>query len=204
MNTNTQKPTFRVVKIGGSLFSLDDLKSRLEQYLHRLPVKPTVLIAGGGVFVENIREWDSRFGLGDELAHQISCKQLSITARLVADLLEIDQIVTKISELKDADVSDPNLFFIVFDPSQWSLDQPDLAQSWNVTSDSISAALAHKLNADELILIKSTIPTDNSIASVSSEGVADPCFETISKGLKTVRCVNLLVVPPETIVLMEN
>jgi 5-(aminomethyl)-3-furanmethanol phosphate kinase len=47
-------------------------------------------------------------------------------------------------------------------PSEMVLADADIAPSWDVTSDSISAWLAHKLNAEKLILVKSLKPDTNS------------------------------------------
>ena len=48
-------PELRVVKVGGSLFSLDDLAIRLRRWLGDEPPLPTILITGGGAWAEGVR-----------------------------------------------------------------------------------------------------------------------------------------------------
>ncbi len=53
---------------------------------------------------------------------------------------------------------------IVWLPSEMVLADTEIAPSWDVTSDSIAAWLAHKLNAEKLILVKSLKPDAHSTA----------------------------------------
>ena len=66
-----------------------------------------------------------------------------------------------------------------------------LPESWDVTSDSIAAHVAHRLQAAELVLLKSTAAPDAASAEVlSAAGYVDAYFPQAA-GELFVRCVNL-------------
>jgi len=65
-----------------------------------------------------------------------------------------------------------------------------LPADWRVTSDSIAAWLAERLQADELVLLKSRLPQASDLSAAVREGYVDPYFPTAARG-RTVRCVNL-------------
>ncbi|MDC0274171.1 hypothetical protein OAK91_05515, partial [Planctomycetaceae bacterium] len=66
-----------VYKLGGSLLDLPDLGQRLMRLWSRRPEEERrLLIVGGGKFADVVREWDARFGLGDEDAHELAVMSL--------------------------------------------------------------------------------------------------------------------------------
>jgi 5-(aminomethyl)-3-furanmethanol phosphate kinase len=67
-----------------------------------------------------------------------------------------------------------------------------LPHSWDVTSDSIAARLAVLAGADELVLLKSGLPTDSlTLAQAAETGYVDRYFPVAAAGVPRVRCVNL-------------
>jgi len=66
-----------------------------------------------------------------------------------------------------------------------------LPESWDVTSDSIAARLAQFARADELVLLKSALPAEETIAEMSKSGFLDRYFPQAAAGLERVRIVNL-------------
>ena len=70
-----------------------------------------------------------------------------------------------------------------------------LPHGWHVTSDSIAARVARTLNARELVLLKSTLPTASGAlerpgASTTQQELVDEYFGVAARGLP-VRIVNL-------------
>jgi aspartokinase-like uncharacterized kinase len=67
-----------------------------------------------------------------------------------------------------------------------------LPPSWDVTSDSIAARVAHLLRARELVLLKSApLPPRVDRDEAARLGLVDPAFPEISSRLARVFYVNL-------------
>lgn len=182
-----------VVKVGGSLFDLDDLPRRLHETLARLGPR-VVLIAGGGKAVDVVRELDQRHGLGDQTAHDLALIGLDFTAALLAAVTPASALVSRPSELEPCwnraltPVLKPGAFLDLLDRPR-----PDaLPASWRITSDSIAARVAVILAADRLVLLKSAAAIEGtSRAAASRLGLVDPCFPEAARSINIVSCVNL-------------
>ncbi|MCA9154762.1 MAG: hypothetical protein KDA38_08240 [Planctomycetales bacterium] len=155
----------RVIKVGGSLFDLPDLRQRVAEWRSRQRTALDVLVAGGGSAADVVRQWQARFALSDEASHWLCVDAMSVTARLLAELLEPSVLVTEAADLQArlsgdrVDSSPP----VVFDAAQFlravepTLAGERLPHSFEATSDSIAARVAGWLEADELVLLKSTL-----------------------------------------------
>jgi hypothetical protein len=67
-----------------------------------------------------------------------------------------------------------------------------LPASWNVTTDSIAARAAVLLRADELVLLKSTLPSRKiPLRELSDTGYLDSHFPVCAKSVAYIRVVNL-------------
>jgi hypothetical protein len=93
MNKPLPVPGPIVVKVGGSLFDLPDLGSRLQSWLDRLPTRQVLLVPGGGPTADVVRELDRRHGLGDERAHWLALRALMLNAYFLAELLPSAAVV---------------------------------------------------------------------------------------------------------------
>jgi aspartokinase-like uncharacterized kinase len=165
-----------VVKVGGSLFDLPDLGSRLEAWLKTLDGSDVVLVAGGGSAADLIREMDRIHGLGEEKSHWPALRALSLTADVLAALAPASLRVFDLYAFACADEHRPGC----------------LPHRWDVTSDSLAARVAEVMQARELVLLKSvTIPPDMDWAEASRRGFVDAYFPTmIARGVKA-RAINL-------------
>jgi aspartokinase-like uncharacterized kinase len=146
--------TINVVKIGGSLSQNPDAlrvlcqKLRLLARDHRIVVVP-----GGGKFANCVREVDKQFSLSKMTAHHMAIFGMEQYGLLLADLMTPNsKIVNRLNEAKKA----PTGVIVVFSPSKFItlVNKKKLPQSWTVTSDSIAAYIAKKLEAEKLLLIK--------------------------------------------------
>jgi aspartokinase-like uncharacterized kinase len=133
--------------------------------------------------VDVIRNFDRRHGLGEESAHWLALRALSINAHFLAEVLSLRRSSgpAVIADLQDADAIWSQLGVAILDPfrfAQADEDRPGrLAHSWSATSDSLAARIAVRFQARKLILLKSTnIPNDWRKAG---RGIVDPCFEEI-------------------------
>ena len=178
----------RVVKVGGSLFDLPDLKSRLQNWLAEHNDMPNVLIAGGGKPVDAIREFQTTHGISDCQAHWLSIKTMSTTAEMLGTLLPKAEVVTEIELLGIG-----NQPTTIFSPFQWlqqktAADPKFCEQSWNVTSDSISVLTGLQLQANEIVLLKSAdFKEDDS-------DFLDVCFAGLARRFKSVPNTNLTII----------
>ncbi len=164
-----------VVKVGGSLFDLPDLGMRLRRWLAQREPARRVLIAGGGPFVETLREVSDLHRLDPVDAHWLAIDLMSVTASLLHKLLPEAPLVRNVSELNEHPAA-------VFDAATWLRDSephapgPQLAVGWQSTSDAIAGRLAAALRADRLALLKSAAPHPNDrydLAGLAHEGVVD-------------------------------
>ena len=79
----------RVVKVGGSLFDFDQFPERGRQWLDEQPPALTILVGGGGDLVQPLRIVHERFSLDQETSHWLAVRAMTVTSRLLANLLDI-------------------------------------------------------------------------------------------------------------------
>lgn len=178
-----------VVKVGGSLFDLPDLGSRLRRWLERLDVAALLLVPGGGASVDVVRIWDRQHELGEELAHWLALRAVSVNARLLADLLPGAEIV------EDVTASPAGMTIL----DAYSFARADegrpgfLPHSWDVTSDALAARAAVVAGAQRLVLLKSVdIPEGMDWHQAGECGLVDRYFWRVLRGVAfRVQAVNL-------------
>lgn len=147
-----------VIKVGGSLFDLDHLGSRLLHFIKPLPSRKVMLIPGGGQVAELIRDLDRRHHLGEETSHWLALRALTLNAHLLASLLppEMGVVVQSPEQCPKAwdngkvPILDAYAFALADEGKQGSL-----PHVWAVTSDSMAARVAVVSGAEKLILLKS-------------------------------------------------
>src|SRR5438094_2205822 len=76
-----------IVKVGGSLFDLQDLGARLRRWLEKQNGHPVIFVPGGGAVAEAIRQLDRCHRLGEGTAHWLALFALRLNARFLASLL---------------------------------------------------------------------------------------------------------------------
>jgi aspartokinase-like uncharacterized kinase len=196
IDMNSETPT-HVVKVGGSLFTYENLQPQLLRWLNEQKDAHHVLVPGGGPIVDAIREIDRVSSLGEEFSHWLCIDALDLTARLLEQLLPDARLVSSVAELHKFVADAVPQRIAIFAPSRFLCsEEPQaegnrLAHGWDVTSDSIAARLCEMLNADRLILLKSSdAPVQTRIAA-SQCGYVDRFFETAARNLSEVVWVNL-------------
>lgn len=179
-----------VIKVGGSLYDLQDLGPRLRSWLAGLPFTTLLLVPGGGQLVDVIRDLDDRHSLGEKPGHWLAVRALTVNSWFLKELLPDYRIC-------DGRHRPP------LTPGGWILDAFDfltlpeiqndsVPQSWIMTSDTIAALAAEWLRASELILLKSvSIPLEMSWETAASRGWVDAIFPNlVSEAGFTVRAIN--------------
>jgi len=157
-----------VVKVGGSLFDHPRLGAGLRTYLDSLAPSEVVLVPGGGVVVDAIRELDRVHGFGEEAAHWLAVRAMDVMGATLRALIG------------DSRIAIPDCLALLQD------DEPRpgaLPHSWNVTSDSIAARAAVVLGAERLVLLKSVgVPPGTSWDEAVARGWVDEHFPRVVAG----------------------
>lgn len=133
-----------VVKIGGSLFPkyAIDLANQLEN-------TGSVIILGGGEFANLIRRYDDEIKFSQETNHWTAIDCMDIIAKLVNDKVDSAKLAYSIDEIRE--ISDKG-FTPIFVVSEFLRKEDPFECSWDVTSDSIAAYVANRLNANLFIV----------------------------------------------------
>ncbi len=149
--TDLQNAT--VVKIGGSLLDVTDLSQRLKSVF----TGPTLVVVGGGDAANLVREWDRRFDLSAEAAHQLAIRAMSLNAALLAQLDAAFTLVSDVSSLARQPFNEDTICVLDAQPVIADLEasHSPLPRSWNTTSDSIAAWFAGCLGISRLMMLKS-------------------------------------------------
>ena len=140
-----------VVKLGGSLLGAPELANWLET-LVKFSDGKVVIVPGGGLFANAVREAQQITNMSDALAHQLALLAMDQYGLLLTGLNPA--LVTARSELEISERGWQHRA-IVWLPSKMVLADDTIPKNWEITSDSLSAWLANKLGAEQLILVKS-------------------------------------------------
>lgn len=140
-----------IIKLGGSLLGSTELAHWLA-LITKFGDGKVLIVPGGGIFADAVREAQKISNVSDVVAHELALLAMDQFGLLLAGMNH--ELVTANSELEIAERGWQHRG-IVWLPSKMVLADDSIAKSWNVTSDSLSAWLANKLGADQLILVKS-------------------------------------------------
>ena len=166
-----------LVKLGGSLLDLPDLSDRLRR-LADLSPQPIEIVVGGGRAADLIREMQRPHSLPDADAHAVAIDSMDLNGSLVRRLIpgavrEHLQVVPVADSIKSASI--------------------ELPATWDVTSDSIAAAIASA--HDRTLVLAKSIPPPGSIDVAIARGDVDPYFATAVAG-RSVGWLNLRTLDP--------
>ncbi|HXG11427.1 MAG TPA: hypothetical protein VNK04_16855 [Gemmataceae bacterium] len=175
-----------VVKVGGSLFDLPDLGPRLRRWLDTRPTADVLLVPGGGRTADVVRYLDQCHRLGEETAHWLALRAVSLNAHFLAALLPGCRVIGDVpggDGLRVLDAYD----FVRADEGR----SGSLPHTWHVTSDSVAARAAVAARVPRLILLKSiNIPKGISWAEAARRGLVDPFFADAVSSTLSVEAVN--------------
>jgi aspartokinase-like uncharacterized kinase len=157
MNTNAAERTAVVdivVKIGGGILAhAEHFEAALAAIGTAGRERRLLVVPGGGPFAEAVREVDRRMQLSGDAAHWMALLAMDQYAYLVSSRLSGSVLVTKRQEIADA-LDAPVRHIPVLAPYRWLREADPLPHAWTVTSDSIAAWVAGRVDARRLVLIK--------------------------------------------------
>lgn len=206
------RPEHVVVKLGGSLLSLPDLRCRLRTALNRAPHRRPLIVTGGGAAADCVRRWQSAARLDDRDAHRLAIRAMSDNAELLHRLWPEIHLVTSRTEataawargllplllsdrfLEAEESAVASTGRVRRAPSGVSVPvspASPLPASWDVTSDAIAAWVACRWPATRLLLLKSCDPAGDDVGAWSRAGQVDPVLPGLTHNRLTVQMINL-------------
>lgn len=169
-----------VIKLGGSLLGTPELERWLD-IVSRYGDGKVVIVPGGGIFADAVREAQHQSGISDKVAHHMAVLAMDQYGVLLAGLNR--GLATAASELEIAERGWQHRG-IIWLPSKMVCADDAIPASWEVTSDSLAAWLAATLNAEHLILVKSVRPAYDrrNFSSLVADGMVDNHFADFTAG----------------------
>ncbi len=163
-----------VVKIGGSLLGSPELERWLELFV-KYSDGNIVIVPGGGLFANAVREAQKLTKISDANTHKLAVLAMDQFGLL---LVSLNPLLATAKTECEIDERTWQHRAIVWLPSHMVLADDSIAQSWDVTSDSLAAWLAKKLDAKQLVLVKSDKPSASQLClkRLTEEGVVDEAF----------------------------
>jgi aspartokinase-like uncharacterized kinase len=165
-----------VIKLGGSLLGSDELPRWLNLVAKHGNGK-VVIVPGGSVFADAVREAQKRSGVNDAVAHKLALLAMDQYGQLLAAMNP--NLVTASSELELAECGWQHKG-VIWLPSRMVLADASIPKNWQLTSDSLSAWLANKLGAEQLVLVKSktlnTYETSTTLQTLVHDDLVDSEF----------------------------
>jgi aspartokinase-like uncharacterized kinase len=168
-----------VVKLGGSVAETEGLSGWLAAL--SAGAGRAVLVPGGGVFADAVRSEQQRHGFSDRAAHRMALLAMEQYALMLADRHPVLAPCRTIGEIHAAL---ERRTLPVWLASELVLGDPAIPESWDVTSDSLAAWLARRLEADRLVLVKS-VPAAHplEVETLAATGMVDKAFPRFLAGL---------------------
>jgi 5-(aminomethyl)-3-furanmethanol phosphate kinase len=163
-----------VIKVGGSLgrgTCLPELGERLVELGRR---RGLLVVPGGGVFADAVRDQDQKFGLRSGTAHWMAILAMDQYGHLLADLMPGCALVRTLGEAR-ARLTREGVTVLL--PSEPLRRADALPHSWSVTSDSIAAWLTGQVGAHLLVLLKD----HHGMASFAAPGSAPAGAMTVAE-----------------------
>jgi 5-(aminomethyl)-3-furanmethanol phosphate kinase len=162
-----------VLKLGGSLYRTPELGAWLTAL--GSATQPLVVVPGGGPFADTVRQAQRDWSLSDVAAHRMAILGMQQMAYLLCDRQARFQCADSIESMENALQAGKVPVWL---PDRLLADAADIACAWDVTSDSLAAWLANRLQAEGLVLVKSAEldPLRQSVIQLQRDGVLDGAF----------------------------
>lgn len=124
-----------VFKVGGSLIDYaKDIMAVLKNY-------DVLIIPGGGIFADTVREVYKKFDLSEQAAHRMA----------IAAMEQYGMFLSDISGVKTASSANKIKTPCIFLPYRL---KKTFKPSWSITSDTMACYIARKVGAEKFILLK--------------------------------------------------
>jgi 5-(aminomethyl)-3-furanmethanol phosphate kinase len=141
-----------VIKVGGSLAENPKILKALGEELCRIAKRHRIVVVpGGGKFADAVRELDSKYALPSSLSHKLAILAMEQYGVFLSHVFPdccccCDSLKAALKLAKEAKVP-------IFLPSKLLSQRDQFEPSWDVTSDSIAAYIAVKVNAAKAVFV---------------------------------------------------
>jgi aspartokinase-like uncharacterized kinase len=171
---NFKEKSMWVVKIGGSLLGSPELERWLEVVAKHGDGK-IIIVPGGGLFANAVRDAQKISKISDACAHKLAVLAMDQFGLMLANMNPALATARTECEIDERTWQHRGIVWL---PSHMVLADDTIPQSWDVTSDSIAAWLAQKLDAKHLVLIKSDKPDESKLElkTITKSGLVDKEF----------------------------
>jgi aspartokinase-like uncharacterized kinase len=140
-----------VVKVGGSLAEEPEQLIALCAKLSALAKNyGFVVVPGGGRFADVVRDSDERFNLSSGVSHRMAILGMDQFGMLLAQITPNSCATYSLEDARQLAETEAVPIFL---PSCLLFKEDPLKNSWDVTSDSIAAYVARRLQAAKLVLV---------------------------------------------------
>lgn len=173
-------PPLLVVKLGGSLA----FSPKRHPWLRAAAAGAgrVVLVPGGGPFADAVRAAQAPMGFDDRAAHRmalLAMAQYGLALAALSPALALAENPAEIGRALSAGRVP------VWSPWPALRDDPEVAESWDVTSDSLALLLARRLEASGLLLVKSRAPAPGmAVTAMVADALLDPAFPRFLDGFR--------------------
>jgi aspartokinase-like uncharacterized kinase len=166
-----------VAKLGGSLAGSPLLRPWLQAI--EAVAGSVVIVPGGGPFADAVRAAQPVMGFDDRAAHVMALLAMAqyavALASLGTKLIVAEDVLAIEQALERSQVP-------VWSPWPMLRDAPDVAESWDVTSDSLALWLATRLQARRVVIAKHRTPSGVSAQQLVADGIVDAAFPRFLAG----------------------
>jgi aspartokinase-like uncharacterized kinase len=165
-----------VIKLGGS-YAYSARAADRSDWLDAVDrcAGQAILVPGGGPFADAVRAAQRELGFDDSAAHHMALLAMEQYGCALAGGRPRFKLASSAEEIRHvlADDGVP-----VWAPARMALAAENLPESWELTSDSLSAWLAGMLGMSRVLLVKRVTAShmDLSAAALAAAGVVDPLF----------------------------
>ena len=171
-----------VVKLGGSVYNSAELPNWLD-VIAGPDAGNIVVVPGGGPWADQVRAAQKIEGFDERTAHRQALLAMEQYGHVLAGLRSKLVPASSVAAIRDVLHMGK---IAVWMPYDMVVDEPSIEENWDITSDSLAAWLAVRLQACGLLLIKS-IRIDGpqpGIEELMRRGWIDPAFGRFASGLR--------------------
>jgi aspartokinase-like uncharacterized kinase len=140
-----------VIKVGGSLAKdperLRALCHKLGEFAKKYAI---IVVPGGGRFADAVRDFDKQFNLSSRISHKMAILAMDQFGLLLSDIMPNSRVFRQLENAKELSEAKSVPIFL---PSHLMFQEDPLENSWAVTSDSIAAYVASRVNAGKVVLV---------------------------------------------------
>jgi aspartokinase-like uncharacterized kinase len=139
-----------ILKIGGSLSKNKSTLLKLFNELHKLSkIHKLLVVPGGGHFADKVRRIYHKFNISEDVAHWSAIFAMDQMGFFFSDFHPNIRIVDEIEEAKQTGHG----MIPILIPAKMMLDDDPLPHSWDITSDSIAAYIAHITGTKKMLIL---------------------------------------------------